>query len=207
MDRIIGNVDSPIATEFDIPFTVENVLAGYRQGIFPMGDDEDDLVYWFRPDPRAIVPLDDLHVPRSLQRSINQGEFEVTANKAFADVMIGCGEGRPVWITDRIHDLYNQLHQLKRAHSIEVWSGGELVGGIYGVQVGGAFMAESKFHRVTNASKIALVKLVERLAEGGFCLLEVQYLTDHLRQFGACEIPNADYLLQLESASSLKCAF
>jgi leucyl/phenylalanyl-tRNA--protein transferase len=207
MDRIIGNVDSPIATEFDIPFTVENVLAGYRQGIFPMGDDEDDLVYWFRPDPRAIVPLDGLHVPRSLQRSIDQGGFEVTANKAFAEVMIGCGEGRPVWITDRIHDLYNQLHQLKRAHSIEVWSGKDLVGGIYGVQVGGAFMAESKFHRVTNASKIALVKLVEHLADGEFCLLEVQYLTDHLRQFGACEIPNADYLLQLESASSLECAF
>ena len=207
MDRIIGNVDSPIATEFDIPFTVENVLAGYRQGIFPMGDDEDDLVYWFRPDPRAIVPLDGLHVPRSLQRSIDQGGFEVTANKAFAEVMIGCGEGRPVWITDRIHDLYNQLHQLKRAHSIEVWSGKDLVGGIYGVQVGGAFMAESKFHRVTNASKIALVKLVEHLADGEFCLLEVQYLTDHLRQFGACEIPNADYLLLLESVSGLECAF
>ncbi len=207
MDRIIGNVDSPIATEFDIPFTVENVLAGYRQGIFPMGDDEDDLVYWFRPDPRAIIPLDGLHIPRSLQRAINQEEFEVTANEAFAEVMIGCGEGRPVWITDRIHDLYNQLHELKRAHSIEIWSDGELVGGVYGVQVGGAFMAESKFHRVANASKIALVKLVEQLAGGGFCLLEVQYLTDHLQQFGACEISNADYLLQLESAANLECAF
>ena len=203
----MGNVDSPIATEFDIPFTVENVLAGYRQGIFPMGDDEDDLIYWFRPDPRAIMPLDDLHIPRSLQRAIDQGEFEITANKAFAEVMIGCGEGRPVWITDRIHDLYNQLHRLKRAHSIEVWSGKKLVGGVYGVQVGGAFMAESKFHRVTNASKIALVNLVERLSAGSFCLLEVQYLTDHLRQFGACEISNADYLLQLESASSLECSF
>ncbi len=203
----MAGVDSPIATEFDIPFTVENVLAGYRQGIFPMGDDEDDLVYWFRPDPRAIIPLDGLHVPRSLQRTISQGEFEITANKAFAEVMIGCGEGRPVWITDRIHDLYNQLHELKRAHSIEVWSGKELVGGIYGVQVGGAFMAESKFHRVTDASKVALVKLVEQLSAARFCLLEVQYLTEHLRQFGACEISNADYLLQLESAAALERSF
>nr|MCS5626816.1 leucyl/phenylalanyl-tRNA--protein transferase family protein [Planctomycetota bacterium] len=112
-------MDNPIATEFDIPFTVENVLAGYRQGIFPMGDDEDDLIYWFRPDPRAILPLEDFHIPRSLQRAMDNGEFEVTANRAFTDVMIGCGEGRPVWITDRIHDLYNQLHELKKAHSVE----------------------------------------------------------------------------------------
>ena len=99
----MAGVDSPIATEFDIPFTVENVLAGYRQGIFPMGDDEDDLVYWFRPDPRAIIPLDGLHVPRSLQRTISQGEFEITANKAFAEVMVGCGEGRPVWTVSYTH--------------------------------------------------------------------------------------------------------
>ena len=136
-----------------------------------------------------------------------QGEFEITANKAFAEVMIGCGEGRPIWITDRIHDLYNQLHELERAHSIEVWSGQELGGGIYGVQVGGAFMAESKFHRVTDASKIALVKLVEQLSARHFCLLEVQYLTEHLRQFGAFEITNADYLLQLEDASRRECSF
>jgi len=200
-------VDIPIETEFDRPFTVENVLEGYSRGIFPMGDDEDDLIYWFSPDPRAILPLSEFHISRSLRRAIRHGGFEVTANRAFAEVMVGCGEGRPVWITDRVHELYNQLHELKRAHSIEVWLEGCLVGGLYGVQAGGAFMAESKFHRVANASKIALVKLVEQLAEGGFCLLEVQYLTDHLQQFGACEISNADYLLQLESASNLECAF
>lgn len=205
MGLIIGRVDNPIATEFDIPFTLENVLAGYRQGIFPMGDEEDDLIYWFRPDPRAILPLEDFHVPRSLHRAMNNGEFEVTANKAFADVMIGCGESRPVWITDRIHDLYNQLHEMKMAHSVEIWNEKQLVGGIYGVQVGGAFMAESKFHRVTNASKIALAKLVERLREKGFALLEVQYLTGHLKQFGALEIPNAEYLLRLEKAARLEC--
>ena len=185
----------------------ELVIAAYRQGIFPMGDDENDLIYWFRPDPRAILPLEDFHIPRSLQHAMDNGEFEVTANRAFTDVMIGCGEGRPVWITDRIHDLYNQLHELKKAHSVEVWNGDELIGGIYGVQIGGVFMAESKFHRVTNASKIALVKLVERLREGGFALLDVQYLTDHLRQFGVLEISNAEYLLRLEKAALLECEF
>ena len=200
-------VDIPIETEFDRPFTVENVLEGYSQGIFPMGDDEDDLIYWFSPDPRAILPLSEFHISRSLRRAIRHGGFEVTANRAFAEVMVGCGEGRPVWITDRVHELYNQLHELKKAHSVEIWSGEKLVGGIYGVQLGGVFMAESKFHRVTNASKIALAKLVERLREGGFALLEVQYLTDHLQQFGALEISNAEYLLRLEKAARSECVF
>jgi len=200
-------VDNPIATEFDIPFTVENVLAGYRQGIFPMGDDEDDLIYWFRPDPRAILPLEDFHIPRSLQRAMDNGEFEVTANRAFTDVMIGCGEGRPVWITDRIHDLYNQLHELKKAHSVEIWSGEKLIGGIYGVQLGGVFMAESKFHRVTNASKVALAALVEHLKLHGFLLLEVQYMTDHLSRFGAREISREDYLRELKRVSEVDCRF
>ena len=200
-------VDIPIETEFDRPFTAENVLEGYSQGIFPMGDDEDDLIYWFSPDPRAILPLSEFHISRSLRRAIRHGGFEVTANRAFAEVMVGCGEGRPVWITDRVHELYNQLHELNRAHSIEVWLEDRLVGGLYGVQVGGAFMAESKFHRVTDASKVALVKLVEQLSAARFCLLEVQYLTEHLRQFGACEISNADYLLQLESAAALERSF
>lgn len=200
-------VDIPIETEFDRPFTIENVLAGYSQGIFPMGDDEDDLIYWFRPDPRAVLPLADFHISRSLRRAIDRGGFEITANTAFADVMLGCGENRPVWITDRVHDLYNQLHELRRAHSIEVWREGSLVGGVYGVQVGGAFMAESKFHRISNASKVALAALVNRLEKSGFLLLEVQYLTEHLSQFGAREISIASYLRELEAASKLDCEF
>ena len=200
-------VDIPIETEFDRPFTIENVLAGYSQGIFPMGDDEDDLIYWFRPDPRAVLPLADFHISRSLRRAIDRGGFEITANTAFADVMLGCGENRPVWITDRVHDLYNQLHELQRAHSIEVWREGSLVGGVYGVQVGGAFMAESKFHRISNASKVALAALVNRLEKSGFLLLEVQYLTEHLSQFGAREISIASYLRELEAASKLDCEF
>ena len=200
-------VDIPIETEFDRPFTAENVLEGYSQGIFPMGDDEDDLIYWFSPDPRAILPLSEFHISRSLRRAIRHGGFEVTANRAFAEVMVGCGEGRPVWITDRVHELYNQLHELNRAHSIEVWLEGRLVGGLYGVQVGGAFMAESKFHRVTNASKVALAALVEHLKLHGFLLLEVQYMTDHLSQFGAQEISRTDYLRELKHASEVDCRF
>ena len=200
-------VDIPIETEFDRPFTAENVLEGYSQGIFPMGDDEDDLIYWFSPDPRAILPLSEFHTSRSLRRAIRHGGFEVTANRAFAEVMVGCGEGRPVWITDRVHELYNQLHELNRAHSIEVWLEGRLVGGLYGVQVGGAFMAESKFHRVTNASKVALAALVEHLKLHGFLLLEVQYMTDHLHRFGAREISRADYLRELKRASEIDCRF
>ena len=200
-------VDIPIETEFDRPFTAENVLEGYSQGIFPMGDDEDDLIYWFSPDPRAILPLSEFHISRSLRRAIRHGGFEVTANRAFAEVMVGCGEGRPVWITDRVHELYNQLHELNRAHSIEVWLEDRLVGGLYGVQVGGAFMAESKFHRVTNASKVALAALVEHLKLRGFLLLEVQYMTDHLSQFGAQEISRTDYLRELKHASEVDCRF
>ncbi|MEC9348481.1 MAG: leucyl/phenylalanyl-tRNA--protein transferase [Planctomycetota bacterium] len=200
-------VDIPIETEFDRPFTVENVLEGYSQGIFPMGDDEDDLIYWFSPDPRAILPLSEFHISRSLRRSIRRGGFEVTANRAFADVMVGCGEGRPVWITDRVHELYNQLHELDRAHSIEVWLEDRLVGGLYGVQVGGAFMAESKFHRVTNASKVALAALVEHLKLHGFLLLEIQYMTDHLSRFGAREISREDYLRELKRVSEVDCRF
>ena len=200
-------VDIPIETEFDRPFTAENVLEGYSQGIFPMGDDEDDLIYWFSPDPRAILPLSEFHISRSLRRAIRHGGFEVTANRAFAEVMVGCGEGRPVWITDRVHELYNQLHELNRAHSIEVWLEDRLVGGLYGVQVGGAFMAESKFHRVTNASKVALAALVKHLKLHGFLLLEVQYMTDHLGRFGAREISRADYLRELKRASEVDCRF
>ena len=175
------------------------LLHAYAAGIFPMGEEESEEIYWFQPDPRALIPLDDrFHVPRRLARTIRQGRFRLTCNQAFPEVMKGCAEGRPVWITERVIRAYCQLHELGHAHSLEVWRDERLVGGIYGVQVGGAFMGESMFHREKDASKIALVALVERLRERRFSILEVQYLTPHLRRFGAVEIPLDEYLDRLE---------
>ena len=200
-------VDPPIATEFDIPFRPEVVLDAYRLGIFPMGEGESDTIFWFRPDPRAVIPLDRFHISRSLQRTLRRGLFDVTFNEDFAAVMRGCAEDRPMWITERVHELYQELHARGRAHSVEVWQEGHLVGGTYGVQVGGVFMAESKFHRVTDASKVALAKLVEHLRERDFALLEVQYLTEHLVQFGTVEIPLDEYLATIERHADSACEF
>jgi len=183
------------------------LLHAYGVGIFPMGEEETDEVLWFRPDPRAVIPLDRFHVPRRLARTVRRGTFDVTYDRAFGEVMDGCAEGRPVWITDRMHRAYRRLHELGHAHSVEVWREGRLAGGLYGVQLGGAFMAESKFHRERDASKVALVRLVERLRERGFAFLEVQYVTDHLRQFGAVEIPLRRYLGHLRAARRLRCWF
>ena len=203
MDR----VDVPIASEDDIPFHPDRVLDAYRCGIFPMGDEDSDTIYWFAPDPRAVIPLDRLHVPRSLRRTLRRDRFDVTYDEAFEDVVLGCAEDRPVWITDRVLELYVELHERGSAHSVEVWLDEKLSGGVYGVQIGAAFMAESKFHRVTDASKVALVRLVERLRERNFEILEVQYLTDHLERFGAREISGSRYLKQLESAATKERSF
>lgn len=194
-------MDPPIASEFDLPFLPDTVLDAYRSGLFPMGDEDSDLIFWYSPDPRAVIPLDKLHVSKSLRRTLRRGSFNVTYDEAFKDVMLGCAEHRPVWITDRMFELYVELHERGSAHSVEVWLDHELVGGVYGVQIGAAFMAESKFHRVTDASKVALVKLVERLRERQFESLEVQYLTDHLERFGAREICGSVYMQRLELAA------
>jgi leucyl/phenylalanyl-tRNA--protein transferase len=176
------------------------ILWAYSQGIFPMGEEESDEISWFRPDPRAIIPLDSFHISRRLARTIRSERFRVTYDQAFRDVMLGCAEGRPVWITDAMLDAYTRLHELGNAHSVEVWSGERLVGGVYGVQLGAAFMAESKFHRERDASKVALAKLVERLYQRRFLLLEVQYLTEHLARFGATEVSLGNYLRDLRRA-------
>ncbi len=172
-----------------------------------MGDEDSDLIFWFSPDPRAIIPLDELHISRSLRRTLRRGSFEVTYDEAFKDVMLGCAEDRPVWITDRMLELYTELHGRGSAHSVEVWLNHELVGGLYGVQIGAAFMAESKFHRVNDASKVALVKLIERLREREFEILEVQYLTDHLERLGAREISDSVYMRRLELAADKENVF
>jgi leucyl/phenylalanyl-tRNA---protein transferase len=182
---------------------IEHLLNAYSQGIFPMAD-EDGTIYWYDPDPRAIIPLDTFHVPRSLARTIRQGGFEVRADTAFRAVMEACAEPAPdreiTWINAEIIEAYCQLHTLGFAHCVEVWREGNLAGGLYGVTLGGLFAGESMFSRTRDSSKIALVYLVERLRQGGFCLLDTQFMTEHLRRFGTIEIPRHEYRLRLAHA-------
>ena len=184
------------------------VIRAYRQGVFPMAL-EDGEIGWFSPDPRGVIPLETFHLPGRLARVLRQGRFEITVDRAFEDVMRACAE-RPddgTWISEAIVECYVTLHRLGLAHSVEVWREGRLVGGLYGVHLGGAFFGESMFHRETHASKVALAALVDRLRRRGFRLLDVQWLTPHLAQFGAVEIPRAAYLRQLPQALRLDCAF
>lgn len=168
---------------------------------------EDGEIAWFSPDPRAIIPLDDFHVPHGLRRALKKGGYEVRVNTAFAEVLAGCAEREETWISHDIQLSFQNLHQTGYAHSVEVWYGGELGGGLYGVAIGGAFFGESMFHNVTDASKIALHALVERMRERGFRLLDTQWTTPHLRTFGAIEIPRAFYRKLLDAALALPCQF
>jgi leucyl/phenylalanyl-tRNA--protein transferase len=185
------------------------LLAAYRAGIFPMPLQEVPEPAWFSPDPRGIVPLADWAPSRSLRRSARR--FTVTVDRAFGDVVEGCADPRRPggWITPAIRAAYARLHALGWAHSIEVWgAGGALAGGLYGVEIGGLFAAESKFHVRTDASKVALAALVERLrAAGGERLLDVQWTTPHLCRLGAVDIPRAEYLARLPAALDLPPAF
>jgi leucyl/phenylalanyl-tRNA--protein transferase len=185
--------------------TPEILLRAYADGLFPMAERRTDpTLYWVSPEKRGIIPLDSFHVPRRLARTVRAGAFTVTADKAFAAVMQACAApapGRPEsWINDEILRLYTALHAGGHAHSLECWQGGELQGGLYGVQLGGAFFGESMFSRARDASKVALVHLVEGLKRGGFSLLDTQFLTAHLARFGAVEIPRQQYLALLNRA-------
>jgi len=177
------------------------VIHAYRQGVFPMAM-EDGSIGWFSPDPRGVIPLDDFHEPARLARVRRQGRFEIAIDCAFEEVMRACARrpGEGTWISDAIVECYTALQRLGLAHSVEVWREGRLVGGLYGVHLGAAFFGESMFHRETDASKIALVALVDHLRRQGFRLLDVQWLTPHLAQFGAIDIPRAEYLKQLKTA-------
>ena len=189
--------------------TPELILYAYSQGMFPMGD-EDGEIYWYDPDPRAIIPLDTFHVPRSLARRMRRGGFEVRVDSAFRQVITACAEPRPdqgVWITEPIIERYCELHRLGYAHSVETWIDGELVGGLYGVALGGLFAGESMFSRATDSSKIALVHLVARLVSGGFVLLDTQFMTEHLRRFGTKEISRAEYQQRLQIALRIEAVF
>jgi leucyl/phenylalanyl-tRNA--protein transferase len=181
------------------------LLAAYAQGMFPMGEQRDDpTLYWVSPELRGILPLDGFHVPRRLARTVRTGQFTVTSNMAFAKVMQACAAPAPgreqSWINAEILRLYGALFAAGHAHSVECWQDGELVGGLYGVQLGAAFFGESMFSTARDASKVALVHLVERLLRGGFVLLDTQFLTAHLATFGVVEIARAEYLLLLEDA-------
>ena len=164
---------------------------------------DDDSVAWFSPDPRAIIPLDRFHVPHDLRRVRRKQAFEIKIDNRFGEVIRACAKRKDTWINREIVESYEKLHDLGYAHSIEAWSNGKLAGGLYGVATGGAFFGESMFHKVTDASKIALVALVEHLRARKFVLLDTQWLTPHLAQFGAIEISRREYLHLLKDAVEL----
>jgi leucyl/phenylalanyl-tRNA--protein transferase len=185
--------------------TPEVVLKAYACGIFPMAESaEDPALYWLDPEERGIIPLDEFHISARLARTVRSDRFTVTVDRDFDGVLDGCAEpapGRPrTWINARIRLLYRKLHERRHCHSVEVWDGETLAGGLYGVSLGRAFFGESMFHRTRDASKVALVHLVARLRAGGFSLLDTQYVTEHLRTFGAIEIPRWQYHKLLEAA-------
>jgi leucyl/phenylalanyl-tRNA---protein transferase len=188
------------------------LLAAYASGWFPMADDEGQLS-WYSPDPRGIIPLDRFHIPDRLRRVLRRGTFRIEIDTAFAEVIGACAEAERdpndsgTWISEEIIESYIALHMEGYAHSVEAWTGGRLAGGLYGVALGGAFFGESMFHRVTDASKVALVALVERLRSRGFALLDTQWVTAHLEQFGAIEIPRPEYMQMLEASLKIEAAF
>jgi leucyl/phenylalanyl-tRNA--protein transferase len=186
----------------------ETLLAAYRHGVFPWYD-EGDPILWWSPDPRAIFDLNGFHVSRRLGRTLRSGRFKVTLNHDFAGVIRGCAEGREegTWITSDMIDAYETLHRLGHGHSVEVWHGDTLAGGIYGVTVGGLFAGESMFTRVRDASKVALVHLAGRLRERGFQLFDIQFLTEHTKSLGAVEIPRVEYLRRLRRALATSATF
>ena len=188
------------------------LVSAYASGWFPMAVEHGEI-RWFSPDPRGIIPLETFSVSRRLARRARQRPFDIAINSDFAEVVRLCAEvprdpeDPGTWITDEIVESYCELHVRGLAHSVECWHGDRLAGGLYGVSLGGAFFGESMFHRETDASKIALIALVERLKERGYVLLDTQWTTPHLEQFGAIDIPRREYLGKLERALKLECAF
>lgn len=181
------------------------LLRAYAVGIFPMADTRTDrTVHWLAPEWRGILPLESFHVPGRLRRTLRRRPFEIRCDSDFEAVISACAEPRQnhpdTWINRDIETVFCDLHRLGYAHSVETWQSGQLVGGLYGLALGGAFFGESMFSKVTDASKVALVHLVARLRIGGFTLLDTQFVTDHLRQFGAVEIASVQYLRRLEAA-------
>lgn len=190
--------------------SADDLIYGYINGIFPMAD-TDGTLYWYAPDPRAIIPLTTYKPAKSLRPVLNRNQFEIRINTAFTDVMRGCSSPRSeddsVWISEEIIDAYTELHQMGLAHSVETYMGGRLVGGLYGVSLGSAFFGESMFHLVSNASKVAFHHLILILRRQQFTLLDTQFINDNVRRYGATEIPKADYLKLLKVALRHKVHF
>jgi leucyl/phenylalanyl-tRNA--protein transferase len=184
------------------------LVAAYRAGYFPMAMDDGEI-QWFSPDPRGILPLDGLHVSRRLRRVVRSGRLVVTIDRAFRDVMLACAADRDegTWIDQTIVEGYVAMHDAGLAHSVEVWDQSRLAGGLYGVALGGAFFGESMFHRVTDASKVALVALVDRLRLRGFQLLDTQWLTPFLETLGGVDVPRDEYLERLQAALRVRTRF
>jgi len=205
-DPRLADAEGLVAIGGDL--SVERLLLAYRSGVFPWTADP---VTWWSPDPRAIFELDRVHVPHSLVKLLRKGGFEVTIDRAFRQVMEGCAEPAPgrrsTWITPEFLEGYTQLHEQGHAHSLECWQGERLVGGIYGVAIGGFFAGESMFHRVSNASKVALSRLLEHLQARGFALFDIQMLTPVTSQMGGVTIPREQYLRRLARAVEKPCAF
>ncbi|HEY1957521.1 MAG TPA: leucyl/phenylalanyl-tRNA--protein transferase [Polyangiaceae bacterium] len=185
-------------------FRAGTLLAAYRQGIFPWpqgSGHEGDLVAWFSPDPRTLMPLDAIHWSRSLRRTLRQNAWTITVDAAFPSTMLACGDREEgTWITPEVIAGYTRLHELGWAHSLEVWEDRELVGGIYGVAIGASFAAESMFHRRTDASKVAFATLAENLRDAGYAIFDAQVMNPHLESLGCVEIPRAEYLKRLARA-------
>ena len=198
----------PGLVAFGGDLSVPRLLLAYRSGIFPWTDDP---ITWWSPDPRAIFELDQFHLPRSLARVIRKGVFQITRDRAFHKVIQGCASPAPgrrsTWISSQFLQAYTRLHEEGHAHSVECWQGEELVGGLYGLSIGGFFAGESMFHRVNDASKVALYHLVQHLRDRGFVLIDIQMLTPITRQLGANTISRDDYLKRLSEAVELQCCF
>ena len=185
--------------------TPELLLRAYACGIFPMSESADDPgLFWVEPEIRGVIPLNGFRISSRLARTVRSDQFSVTIDRAFKRVMSECAAPKPdredTWINKRIRDLYGALHEMGHAHSVEVWENDDLVGGLYGVSLGRAFFGESMFHNARDASKVALVHLVARLIAGGYGLLDTQYVTEHLRSFGAIEVPRDRYRILLDAA-------
>lgn len=188
--------------------TAEIMLAGYAQGIFPMAEARSsDRLHWVDPQFRGVFPLQEFHISRSLKRVICVRNYEIRTNSAFRGVVEACADRRETWINGALMSVYDTLHARGRAHSLEVWQEGSLSGGVFGLTLGGAFFGESMFSRRTDASKIALAYLVDRLRRAGFVLFDTQFLTPHLASLGAIEIPRADYHARLAQALKVSADF